>query len=298
MLQVLMRILVYLLALCAGAVLITMAIAPTVITAPVGDFLIYAQGTAGRITTGGAGALFVLMPIGLSLRWYASRRYAREISYQTENGQVSVSLQAIEEALARAVEADEAVRKVSLKVYDDRVKRQIGILCTLNLWDDGDVTGINRRCQQQIRERFGELMPEQAAVNIHISVHRLTPRPAEVPMVDAEKVDTGEIAGEAKPAQRPLLPGLAATQGQIDNQAGAALLRRRKQSTDGLDSDVVEPEPEAETEAVTADPEADPPGSDIDFEAIDDEDEDPMANLYVGPQYTVEPDEDDDEQHR
>lgn len=295
--QRLMRFVLYLLSLVAGGMLAYTALYPDFGLAM---FDYYAQRlpeTSGRIGTGAVGAVLFLLPLALFVRWYASRRYAKEIGYQTENGSVSVSLQAIEEALVRALEHDEAVRKVALRVYDDRMKRQVSITCALTLWDDGDVTGINRRCQELLRSRFRELMPEQTDVAININVHRLTQR-AEVP-----KTPVVEAADEPKrkePGPLPL-PGLQATAGQITNQAGAALLantKQRKQTASEVDQTAVDEVPTGQHQRTEALVDPTPAqGTDIDFNAIEEElAEDPLQNLYVGPQYYI--DDDDEEEDK
>ena len=52
--------------------------------------------------------------------------------------------------------------------------RQVSIDAALTLWDDQNITALNQRCQDLLRARFAELMPEHAtAVKIDLRVHRL-----------------------------------------------------------------------------------------------------------------------------
>lgn len=283
---VLLRLLFWATALVLGIVALVAAIEPPLVIEWLGVLSQALPDPPTRIISAAIGALLLLLPLAIAVRRFSQRRYAREISYQTEHGEVSVSLQAIEEALVRAIEQDPAVRKVQLRVYDDRVKRQASISCVLTLWDDGDVTGINRRCQDLVRNRFAELMPEQNDVHIHINVHRLTQRPVEVEQPVAPDTElTTDRTGMP-------LPGLLATQGQTNTRAGAALLAtKRRQSTESRDG---------ETASAADEGAADPvPEAEDRTEPTDEEDGfDPMADLYVGPRYTVEQDNDEDDDER
>ena len=145
------------------------------------------------------------------VRWFTLKRYAREIGYQNEFGKVSVSLVAIEEALTRAIEGEAGVRRVSLRVYEDRVKRCVIIEPILTLWEDVNVTAINHRCQELLRARFAELMPDREQVQVNLTLHRLNQRQAvdtshDSKQVPAIAVQHHEPAGApASPMIRPRL---------------------------------------------------------------------------------------------
>jgi hypothetical protein len=124
--------------------------------------------------------IFVLCPLAILLRWWQVFRRARDISYSTENGKISVSLIAIEEALTRAIEGESEVKKATVRVFEDRVKRSIVIEAVVTLWEVSNVTERNRFCQRLLRRRFAELMPEQTVVQVNLTVHRLNQRRVEV----------------------------------------------------------------------------------------------------------------------
>ncbi len=316
--QALLRALIYLLCVATGAGLILVAIVPVL-----GDDVaaLWAQRghTPGaRLMLTGVGLAYVLLPCSLLARHIASRRYAREISYTTELGTVSVSLIAVEEALTRTVEQELSVKKVQLRLYEDRVKRVLVIEAVLTLWDDGDVTGINRRCQDLLRRRFAELMPERTGVQVHLTVHRLNQRRASSDTTAEREVESRvrtratepePTPAEGIPSPTPLpresrlpLPGLAATRGGTGVEDGAALLARRRQ--DGglriqseprlpvsvplaVDAPLQQDAPEVSVETTETAPAAG--GADEAVAAADE-----YADLYRGPAYPVA-DPDDEE---
>ena len=89
-----LRMMMYLSCMVIGAMLVMTLFRPSVIDV-VAMFL---QTYSGRLVASGLAIILLLSPLAILLRWWQVMRRAREISYQTENGRISVSLQAIEEA--------------------------------------------------------------------------------------------------------------------------------------------------------------------------------------------------------
>ena len=169
----------------------------------------YLTTTNGQMVGLSVAVLFVFCPFAAVLRWYQVWRRSREISYTTETGKISVNLIAVEEALTRAIEGEPDVKKATVRVFEDRVKRSIIIEAVVTLWEVANVTERNRFCQRLLRRRFAELMPEQTVVQVNLNVHRLNQRRAD----DRQARPTPpvvETAGEPTPALGNS-PGLALT---------------------------------------------------------------------------------------
>ncbi|HAT11295.1 MAG TPA: hypothetical protein DCS97_12055 [Planctomycetes bacterium] len=132
---------------------------------------------AGKMTASTMAGVLLSSPLLWLLRWLQAMRRSREISYNTDNGRISVNLVAIEEALTRAIEGETEIRKARVSVYEDRVKRGIVIDAVVTLWEVPNVTERNLFCQRLLRRRFAELMPERSDVSVNLAVHRLTVRP-------------------------------------------------------------------------------------------------------------------------
>ncbi len=230
------------------------------------------------------GILQVLIPLALTLRWLAVRRFARELSYMTANGRVSVNLQAIEEALTRAAINVPGVKHIVIRVYEDRIRRQVIIQAVLTLWDESNITGITNVCQQTLSQRFQELMPEQRTIQVQISVNRLREQRGSEFIHAVQQQQAGE--------EHEITPGLSVTAGEVNNAAGRTLLEqtKRKRSEDGeirerpvteygyqdSDSNQYGRTEDAHTTSVTERGEV----------------EDEMDKLYHGPQYAVPSDDD------
>lgn len=132
--------------------------------------------TLGHTAIAVVGGLLMLLPLLQILRWWREWRRSREISYATENGRITVSLIAIEEALTRALEGESEVKRATVHVFEDRAKRAVIIEAKVTLWEVPNLTERNRFCQRLLRRRFAELMPEQTAVQVLITIYRIYQR--------------------------------------------------------------------------------------------------------------------------
>jgi hypothetical protein len=155
----------------------------------------YLKTTNGQMVGLSVAGTFVFCPFAAVLRWYQVWRRSREISYTTETGKISVNLIAVEEALTRAIEGEPDVKKATVRVFEDRVKRSIIIEAVVTLWEVANVTERNRFCQRLLRRRFAELMPEQTVVQVNLNVHRLNQRRSD----DRQRAPTPVVEPVAEP---------------------------------------------------------------------------------------------------
>jgi hypothetical protein len=249
-----LRILLYLLSFAFGGVLLAYYLYPGLFN----DLVEYEQGypKEARILAAGLAMLLMLTPLSILLRWLQVHRRSREISYSTERGRVAVNLVAVEEALTRALENEDCVKKAHVRVYEDRVKRQVVIESALTFWEVPNVTERTRQCQQLLRRRFAELMPEQSAVQVNLNLFRINPRKIEAP----RRAETRVAAVASEPsAPSPF--------------AGTPLEARGATPAPG---------------SIYAEPPTPPVPARPALPAVPSEDE-----LYVGPAYPVERDDED-----
>ena len=285
--HVFLRSFVYLLCFSVGLVIISVLIfRESAMQALISYLQAVQAGEASLWTLLGLGILQVLIPIALTLRWLAVRRFARELSYMTANGRVSVNLQAIEEALARAAVNGKGVKHIVVRVYEDRIRRQVIIQAVLTLWDENNITGATQRCQEILSQRFQELMPEQRSVQVQVSVNRL----------NQQRGTEFTTAVQAETEGHRITPGLAATDGEINNAAGRALLQqtKRKRTDDGEIRERSVTDYAHNDHAEHKETKSELPIDDKHPTSVTeiDENNDMYANLYHGPQYAV-PDDDD-----
>jgi hypothetical protein len=201
-----LRLMMYAFAMLVGALLVTnnVFLAHGAFVTPMEWIARFLLTEEGRIVASCLAAVLLLSPLGILLRYWQATRRARDISYQTEHGRISVNLIAVEEALTRAIEGEPEVKKAHVRVYEDRVKRVVMIEAVMTLWEVPNVTDRNRFCQRLLRRRFAELMPERTAVEVNLSVHRLTtrgtaPAPAPTPSKESGRKDAVRITPTPSP---------------------------------------------------------------------------------------------------
>lgn len=247
--------LLYLLSFAFGGVLLAYYLQPALFA----DLVAYEQGypREARLLAAGLSMLLMLTPLSILLRWFRVHRRSREISYSTERGRVAVNLVAVEEALTRALENEDCVKKAHVRVYEDRVKRQVVIESALTFWEVPNVTERTRQCQQLLRRRFAELMPEQSVVQVNLNLHRINPRKIEAPRPAEAKVVTV--------LSTPAMP----------NPFAGTPLEQSRGSTPSVGN-------------IYAEPPTPPASSRPALPVVPNEDE-----LYVGPAYPVDKDDDD-----
>ena len=278
-----LRWIVYLLAIGLGIAGVWGAVYPEPVAKGFVKIAHHLEGNLGRFIIGGIGISILCVHILLVIRWWRERRFAREIGYNNELGRVSVSLVAIEEALTRAIENEEGVRRIAIRVFEDRVKRQVNIDASLNLWETNNVTHINHRCQETLRRRFTELMPEKTAVQVHLSLQRMSTKKAD----------------EKSTRQAPLQQSTSHDEQTSDhpsNEYAAAMEPdeedRRETLPDSVPLEDGDPDPQpVETQQPRAENGGKPvPTNGFREESVHEED------LYAGPTYPVGDPNDDDEE--
>src|SRR5690606_3354113 len=103
--RAILRILLYLMALTLGAGCMAYYWRPGLFQVVVAFEQEYPR-EAGLVAAGLA-MILLLSPLSILLRWVQARQRAKEISYTTDTGRVSVNLIAIQEALTRALEHED-----------------------------------------------------------------------------------------------------------------------------------------------------------------------------------------------
>ena len=307
----------YILVLALAGFLITLTVSDSTAEAFLNWLTGLFAGQGGRMAVAGIAVLVLAAQAFMLVRWFTLKRYAREIGYQNEFGKVSVSLVAIEEALTRAIEGEAGVRRVSLRVYEDRVKRCVIIEPILTLWEDVNVTAINHRCQELLRARFAELMPDREQVQVNLTLHRLNQRQAAVDTNhDSKQVPAIAVTHEpaGAPAHDPAsaiaaVSAVAAAADEIEQNRPSVIYAEDQQADSDVDEEPVDVAPPHSPENEMS------PAERIRSERmaavkavnqrrrseVNDEEELDYDSLYAGPTYPVDygdADDDEDESKR
>jgi hypothetical protein len=227
------RIFLSLLAVVTGAYLLFLAADPMRLLMHVGFFEQHGVTQVGRWSLAATGLILLAIVPAEIFVWAIRRRYAKTLMYRVGGDRVTVSLQAVEEALSRALENDASVRTATIRLLANRWRRRVEVACALVLYEDSDVSVVDTRCQQLLRARFKEVMSGVKRVQFSLHIDRLRSRASDPGQARlATAADDGAAAPRAPSTtggSRAIgsivpLPGLMATGGDTSKEAAAALL--------------------------------------------------------------------------
>lgn len=114
----------------------------------------------------------LMIPVTKLLR--AKKR--KEIHYANAIGEISISLAAIEEALERILDTIEIVRSYEVTLFDNPSDNKLTVRARLSLWEVNDIPTRIAEIQQDLKNRFEEIMPEAESVNYKVSLSSFMPK--------------------------------------------------------------------------------------------------------------------------
>ena len=306
----LLRLIFTLMALVLGGYLLFLAADPVRFQLHM-QFLLQEGGTPmGRVVLASIGGLCLAVVPAQLLVWAVSRRYAKTLKYRVAGDKVTVSLQAVEEALSRALENDPAVRTATVRVLANRWRRRVDVEAALVLYEDSDLSVVDGRCPQLLRARFKEVMSGVKRVSFSLHIDRLRSRasdPGHARLATVAEDSSERLMGMRQTPAIPL-PGLTATGGATSKEAAAALLANgdSAEPAEVPSQSITAAEPVYDDEPIpsSAHTPADGlvPAGDSEEKAVKQGDSRPVdavsdlqENLYAGPSYPVGDADEEDE---
>ena len=196
------RVLLSLLATAAGFYAIFLAADPLRLLHHMNFFQQHGVTALGRSLLACMGVILLAIVPAQLLVWSLSRRFAKTVRYRVGSDQVTVSLQAVEEALSRTLEIDPAVRTATVRILANRWRRRIEVATALVLYEDSDVSVADQRCQQLLRSRFKEVMSGAKRVTFTLHIDQLRSRASDPGQARLAPVPGSEEAM----VQRPQVP--------------------------------------------------------------------------------------------
>ncbi|MFC1479183.1 hypothetical protein ACFL6F_01170 [Planctomycetota bacterium] len=113
-----------------------------------------------------------LIPVTKLLK--AKRR--KEIHYANAIGEISIALAAIEEALERVLDAVDIVRSYEVSLFDKPNDKKLIVRARLSLWEVNDIPTKIAEIQQELKDRFEEIMPEAESVEYKVALASFMPK--------------------------------------------------------------------------------------------------------------------------
>jgi len=121
------------------------------------------------LTSGGVGSLMIF--ISLSVTRLALMKFQRErtIAFLNPDGQVTISLSAIEDFIKRVSAHLSEIKE--LRSYVKATRKGIDISCRITLWADVNIPDATEKIQSLIKTKVQEMLglEEQIVVKIHVT---------------------------------------------------------------------------------------------------------------------------------
>lgn len=142
-----------------------------------------------RLYLGVAGAIFIiggLLTAQISLN---KMQMEKTIAFENPEGQVTVSLSAVEEFIKKSVREVSEVKEMRADVTAN--KKGINIACRATLFSDSNIPETTERIQGIVKSRVHEMLGVEETINIKIHVTKISSRgKGEIPAPPKEYKDS------------------------------------------------------------------------------------------------------------
>lgn len=132
-----------------------------------------------------AGIVSILVSLGLLSFIWSGMEKEKNIAFQTDYGQVSVSLFAIEDFIRRLYREKAEIKEIRPLVTVS--KRGININLRVVIWSDTNVPRLSEDVQRTIRAKVQEMLGIEEPLNVRVHVSKIVERTEK-----GKKVEQGE----------------------------------------------------------------------------------------------------------
>jgi uncharacterized alkaline shock family protein YloU len=125
-----------------------------------------------RLTAGIIGGLFVIIGIIAPYRMEKRIKKNRTIAFQNPDGEVTVSLSAIEEYIRKIAKGISGIKDVSSRV--DVSKRGIDIVTGVTISAAANIPEVTERIQREVKSKVQGMLGVEEKINMKMHVKRIT----------------------------------------------------------------------------------------------------------------------------
>ena len=141
-----------------------------------------------------AGALLIVL-IGWSNVQLAIGKFMREkfIAFNNPDGQITVSLMAIEDFIKRAARQIEEVKELKADAIASR--KGVHISCRVALWSDANIPEVTERIQGVVKGRVQDMLGIEEAITVKVHVAKIVQRESHKEPSRKESAETPGFRG-------------------------------------------------------------------------------------------------------
>lgn len=135
---------------------------------------LYAVGEdiAYQVTLGVIGAIFIIVGIIAPYRIEKKLKKNRVVSFQNQDGEVSVSLSAIEEYIRKIAKGIPGIKDIKPRV--DINKKGIDIITNLSMSAGANIPEVTERIQMEVRSKVQGMLGVEETINIKVNIDKIT----------------------------------------------------------------------------------------------------------------------------
>ena len=135
---------------------------------------LYAVGEdiAYQVTLGVIGAIFIIVGIIAPYRIEKKLKKNRVVSFQNQDGEVSVSLSAIEEYIRKIAKGIPGIKDIKPRV--DINKKGIDIITNLSMSAGANIPEVTERIQMEVRSKVQGMLGVEETININVNIDKIT----------------------------------------------------------------------------------------------------------------------------
>ncbi len=139
------------------------------------------------------GGLFVVIGITTSFRLIKRLERGRIIAFQNPDGEVTVSLPAIEDYVRKVAKEIKEIKDIKSKVHSG--KKGITVIAAISMTSNANIPEVTERMQMLLRNSVQNMLGVEERINIklHISKILRSPGGASQPASEEERVSEDEI---------------------------------------------------------------------------------------------------------
>ena len=125
-----------------------------------------------RLTVGLLGIIIIICGIMRSRKILAKFKSSKTIAFENPDGQVTVSLSAIEDFVKKSVHQFADVKELKSNVTAN--KRGINIECMATIFSDSNIPQTTEKIQSLVKSKVQEMLGVEEAINIKIHVTKIS----------------------------------------------------------------------------------------------------------------------------
>lgn len=127
-----------------------------------------------KLTLGVVGAIFILGGVLTANISLGNMQREKTIAFENPEGQVTVSLSAIEDFIKKSVRQLPEVKEMRANVTAS--KKGISILCKATIFSDSNIPETTERVQNVVKSKVHDMLGVEETINTKIHITKISPR--------------------------------------------------------------------------------------------------------------------------